>query len=144
MDFSKYNSSRFPDIPGSIKDSKKNKYMYGNLTQKINMYDKAILSQGNIFESYRNVLETHLEKVSIDEKYFYRPEWVSLDYYGSTDLWYLILWLNNISRPEYFDKKYIYLLNPNKRVLLNSIIEKFQVTELRTPKYIKNLTLKKI
>jgi len=39
----------------------------------------------------------------LDEKYYYRPDYLSFDQYGTTTLWTLLLYVNNVGSLEDFD-----------------------------------------
>lgn len=43
------------------------------------------------------------EEVPFEGKYKYRPDYLSFDYYGTTILWELLLYVNNIFSIEDFD-----------------------------------------
>ena len=44
----------------------------------------------------------HSEEVSFDAKYNYRPDYMSFDYYGTSILWEMILYVNSIFSLEDF------------------------------------------
>ena len=45
----------------------------------------------------------HSEEVLFENKYKYRPDYLSYDYYGTVILWEMILYVNNVFSLEDFD-----------------------------------------
>lgn len=43
-----------------------------------------------------NTLINNSQTINMTQRYMYRPDYVSYDYYGTTDLWYLIMRVNNV------------------------------------------------
>ena len=41
-------------------------------------------------------------RVSLDKKYYYKPDYLAKDIYGTTNLWFLILYMNNCKSIEEF------------------------------------------
>jgi len=56
----------------------------------------------SVFEKYRFYLLQNSVRVPLDKKYWYRPDYISFMYYGTTAWWQLVLWLNNVNAIEYF------------------------------------------
>jgi hypothetical protein len=147
MSFEKYNSAKHVDILTSILDSKKNKILISNVSNKLNLNNKLIISEPHIFYEYEELILKNCVEVVIYEKFFYRPEYLSKELYGTPDLWYLLLWINKMTSIHDFNKLTINVFNPDKTDIINDIIEKnknrFQKNKLE-PKYIEDLTIKKI
>jgi len=57
-----------------------------------------------IFEKNRFYLLKESIKKVLETKYYYRPDYLSYEEYGSTSLWYLLLYINDISCIENFNK----------------------------------------
>lgn len=57
------------------------------------------------------------EKIDLDVKYHYRPDYLSKDTYGTTSLWYLILFINGIEYIEGFTVDSIYV--PTKSAIVD-------------------------
>lgn len=55
------------------------------------------------WEEYRYVLLQHSQKIHLKHEWKYRPDYVSYEYYGTTNWWQLILWINNVNAIEYFN-----------------------------------------
>lgn len=57
-----------------------------------------------VFENYRFVLLQNSETIHLKQGWKYRPDYVSYEYYGTTNWWQLLMWINNVKSIEYFDK----------------------------------------
>jgi len=73
---------------------------------------------------------------------------VSKTLYGTVDLWYLILFVNNMTSVyDFHNKERIVIYNPEKLDVLIKILEKNKNNLKSThsnPTYLKDLTLKKV
>ncbi len=56
-----------------------------------------------IFEKYRYYLLKESKRIQLPQKYYYRPDYLSYDEYGTTCLWYLLLYINDIPCIEEFN-----------------------------------------
>lgn len=56
----------------------------------------------NVLEKYRYYLYANSVTKTLNKKYFYRPDYVSYDEYGSTNHWALILFINDIASIDEF------------------------------------------
>jgi len=88
-----------------------------------------------LFRKYKSLIDSNLIEVEIDDKlmtkFKYNPKLVSKKLYGTTSLWYLILWVNKMVSPQEFTKKKIKVFNPNKiDVLRNILSEEEEYLEL--------------
>lgn len=86
-------------------------YESTSLIQRLNNY--TMISY-NIFNDYLDELNEMAVYVSLTDeeynKYVYRPKLLAYDLYGSTELFFLILMLNNICNVKEFDFKRLKLL----------------------------------
>ena len=64
-------------------------------------------------------------------KFKYNPHLLAYVLYGTTDLWFLLLRINNMTRVTQFDKKKIKIIHPDDMKLINDI---FIIREERTKK----------
>lgn len=133
----------------SIKHAKTNKLVLSNTSYNYILKDlNILLAEPNIFTLYENVIMGVCSTYSIKEDYFYRPERVSNDLYGTPDLWYTILAVNKIPTILEFTKTKIKAIDPDIGLeVLNHIIEK-HAKKLKAnnadPKVLEDLTIKKI
>ena len=78
-------------------------------------------------EPYLNIIRSNAVLVTLDEedilKYKYKPQLLSQVIYGTENLYYLILLLNNMTVEEFIPKD-IYLLTASNRTLIEDIINK--------------------
>ena len=103
------NSSRFQDLKGGIDSAPKNRILLDNLSNWY-IFQGEILLPKPLLRKYENILRTNLEDYDVPKEYYYRPEYVSYELYGTTDLWYLLLFINNMEKPDDFTKSKIKVL----------------------------------
>ena len=68
----------------------------------------------DIFIRYRKELEILAQVVNLPEKYYYQPKKLSLELYGTTELWLSLLRLNEMVNITEFDQPVIMIYNPNE------------------------------
>ena len=54
-------------------------------------------------EKYKFYLLRKSTSIVLEKKYYYKPDYLSYDEYGTETLWYMILYLNNVASIEQFD-----------------------------------------
>lgn len=69
----------------------------------------------------------HSEEVAFDIKYKYRPDYLSFDYYGTTILWEMILYVNNVFSIEDFDLDTVVI--PSLDAVTSVIQDSYQIPE---------------
>ena len=79
----------------------------------------------NIYDKYIDFIKSYTKRIKLSpvelQEYKYNPKKLSYKLYGTEELYYLILKLNNISHEIEFNKKYIYLLEPRYKNILTQI-----------------------
>ena len=143
----KYDSGKFNNILESIEHSKSNKFLIENTSEIYNYNNTITLFSPHIFNIYKNLLSVYMDTITLDEKYFYKPELLSFDIYGTPDLWYLILWTNDISTVTEFSKSEIKVINDKGLDKINTVIEAYKSRlnlNHEDPYVISDSTLKKI
>lgn len=75
----------------------------------------------DMFLKYRSQLEDCVVKYAIDKKYFYQPKMLSLDLYGTAEMWLSILRLNKMRNISEFTKTNILIYDPEM------VIERIQI-----------------
>lgn len=79
----------------------------------------------NIFYDYLDYIKQRCVIVELTNeeyhKYVYRPKLLAFDVYGSTDLFFIILMLNDINTEKDFNMKNVRLLRPSDIDILNKI-----------------------
>lgn len=82
----------------------------------------------NIFkDKYRQIIFQYCKRISLSNKaldfYKYNPKKVSYTLYGTTDLWHLILWINNMTSITQFNKNDFIIFDSDYLHILTDIIE---------------------
>ena len=87
---------------------------------------KFVVNLFNLFEKYYDILLDNTVTVVLTEdeylKYRFKPKLLSKDLYGSKDLYYLLIRLNNIYTVIEFDFKEVKVFDTNIVSLLNEIM----------------------
>lgn len=114
------------------KDSKDVSYYNFSILQ-VNRYDNDVeihFSVDNIINDYLDVLRDYSKTVEMDDnecnKYFYNPDLLAFDIYGSTELGFVIMKINGIADPKDFDMKKIKLVN---RSALQELLSAIYIAE---------------
>lgn len=109
-----------------ISQVSKDLFYFRNISTIDNILGVEILSSIKM-EQYLNILQKNAELITLDPldviKYSYKPQLLSQVIYGTENLYYMILLLNNAT-VENFIPKNIYLLSASNRALIESIINK--------------------
>ena len=88
--------------------------------------ENFVFSISGIFDKYYELMKerTMLIELSDSEyrKYIYKPKLLSLDLYGTTELDFLLLRLNNMTSCIYFNKQTIKVFDKDITTLLNEIM----------------------
>lgn len=111
---------------------------YGKMLEishdKLHLKHKIIGSDGNpiivnysqLIDKYLDNLTPYIEEVTLSEeeylKYKFQPKTLSLDIYNTTELWSLILKINNILSVSQFDIKTLKLFTMDIFRVLNEIL----------------------
>lgn len=147
MKLKNLNSSSSSNIQDDIVSSENNTITWSSVTLKLQYGDKIIPNALTIFEPYRDYLLSLCEDVSVSSEYLYTPKSFCADYYGTPDIFWLVLWLNQIPSARHFEKSTIKVL-PNASVsVLHEIINKYREkldSNSVKPDVLKDYTLTKI
>ena len=138
-------SSMHADIPQTISSSKKNKILLTNISNWY-LFEDQILLGFPILRKYENILKSYLIDYTLDKKYFRRPEYLSYDLYETTDLWYMLLFINNMKSVDEFKKETIKVFPADMVTVLNNIInnETELISSTEAPRTIKKSYLKSL
>ena len=98
-----------------------------NLNTYITFFDGFSLPSMNVlFEKYRGVILENCVKLKLTEPvyemYKFRPKFLSLKLYGYIDLWHLLLWINDMTTVTQFNKRIIYVFDPDAIDVLAKIV----------------------
>lgn len=99
---------------------------------KIDDSNSIIFSNYEILKKYENILTDMSVWTKLNDNYKFRPEYMSNYLYGTTHLWYLILFLNKMTSANEFNKDYVRVVHPDNVGVLNEIyaIEKDHIQNL--------------
>lgn len=115
--FKNYDSSAFPTLHQSILHSKTNPFLVENLSTKISLVIEKELflvqDPNSPLKEFISYFENDIYEEELPESEYYRPEMTALRVYGSADLWYLILIVNNLFSVTQYRRKTIKLVNTN-------------------------------
>lgn len=88
---------------------------------------KTVLNESSLFSKYRNELATYLYKVNFTNeeysRYRYNPKKLSYDLYGTTELWFLILYANQLYSISQFDMRSLYIYDGTVFNAISHIID---------------------
>jgi hypothetical protein len=142
-DDSTINSSNYSDLRSSIIHSKTNKMLIDGVSSFYNIENTVVISS-NVLKKYENIIMQYTVDLEIEDKYLLRPEYLSYDMYQTTDLWYLLLFINKMKSSNEFTKKNIKFFNPSYLDVINSIIEKegSRVNNRENPEYVERSLIK--
>ena len=135
----------YPSLPEMINHSKDNKIGLNNLSNW-HLFEKKILMAFPIFRKYENILRTGLYSYDVSKNHYYRPEYVSHELYGTTDLWSLLLFVNDMKSVDDFNRKNILVFPDNIIDTLNTIAndEKDNFSSVDLPRYTRKEYIKKL
>ncbi len=89
-------------LKNSSTDSDKFRLKYRHVENGLNVnFSSPMLSD---FEKYRFFLLKNSQRKVLPVKFYYRPDYMAHDEYGTTNLWFLLLYINDIPSIEEFDK----------------------------------------
>jgi len=72
------------------------------------------------------IRNSHL--VDLDKKYMKRPEYLSYDIYGTTSLWFMLLYVNKCFTAEDFKQDKVYIPT---RAAVNHVLKDYKLGEIK-------------
>lgn len=133
----KLNSTR-PDesytLADYIREGSNSEVSFGNITiVKPEKYNGVLFPISDIFMRYRDIIDAYVIEVKLTtderEKYLYNPSLLSFDIYKTTELWCLLMFINNavnFSKFRFTDK--VKIFDPNQLDVINRILNNEQST----------------
>lgn len=86
----------------------------------------TIITTSSIFDSYIDFIMPNTVLISLTdeeyEKYKFDPKLLSLELYGTMELWFLLLKINRCSSLFEFKSKLVRIIHPNELDVINKII----------------------
>lgn len=95
-----------PTLNGQIVSSDNNRILLDKFSNWY-LLEEQILMGFPLMNKYSNIIKANLEEYEIKPEHKLRPEYVSYELYGTTDLWYLLLYVNNMGSVNDFTKDVI-------------------------------------
>ena len=137
------NSSEPENLTKSISHSKYNKIVLDNI-QTYYEFEGEIIFGFSILKKYEHILKRELIPYKIDKSMYYKPEYVSFQLYNTTDLWYALLFVNDMVSATDFDRPEILVFSPLFVETLNKIInnERRMIDSQKKPIKVKKHYLK--
>ena len=145
-----YEKTYSASIEDEIYSARLSKINLDNISNHIkfslNDEDSLIVSNYEILKKYENVLYGKSIFIQISKDYYYRPEMISLKLYNTTELWYLILFLNKLETSDKLEYDVIRVLDPDSLNALLEMInsEQKKINSKENPKFVEDLCIKKL
>lgn len=134
--------TKIKTIEDLISLGKKNSLTLNNTNLYTNKDDINFPYQNIFREHYRSLIMRYCKKLQLSEKlcyhYKFKPKTFCLDLYKSTDMWHLLLWINNMTSIIEFDEnriKNLIIIHPDSLEILDKILEKEKVVLAENDKY---------
>ena len=99
----------------------------GNLSTFTVYEDNILVSKPTILQKFLPFFKPYVIKVTLDKKYYQRPNLFALDYYGASELEWLVLFVSGISHPIDFTVPIIEVLPVNMLNDINKLITLYKV-----------------
>lgn len=113
------------DLDSEVSLGKQVELSHGNMQFKTKVGDMIIPYQTLICR-YHNILTPYIEPFTLSEsdftKYYQKPKLLSMDLYGTPELWSGILYINNMVSVANFNKKTIKIFTRNIIEVLEEIM----------------------
>lgn len=113
------------DLSTFISYGGENTYQLVDCSNFIKIGNDLLIVGGCMYDKYIDFIKGFVTYVKLTTnelmKYKYNPKLLSYELYGTEELWYLILKLNNMCSEIEFTKQKIYILRPENLSVLNTI-----------------------
>src|SRR5699024_941444 len=113
------------DMRSEIDYQKDNKLLLSKLSDWFMLEGQSILSFP-ILTKYEHILKAELYDFDLTEEFYYKPEYLSDELYETTDLWYLLLFVNDMATVDEFNKPVIKVFGGNTIDIMNDIFNREQ------------------
>ena len=121
---SSLNSGKFGRIVDSVEFNNTNIISEDNISLCFKYPDGTIIQDPtNLYRQYNGYLKQFTVPYTLGQGHIYNPRKLSLDLYGTVDLYLLLLELNNMASVMDFNKRKIVVFSPNKLGILMNLVE---------------------
>lgn len=135
---------KHPDMLSEIQYQKTNRISLNKLSDWFLLEGQSILGMP-ILKRYEHILKADLVDYSLSSEYHYKPEYLSNELYETTDLWYLLLFVNDMATIDEFNKPVIKVFDTNTINALNRILNSDDnISVYEDPKDIKKHYMKNL
>ena len=147
MSESAYDSTEYSSLPEQLSHLRSNKADISNSseTYEIKLDDNTVLHIPSFIskiQGYLPLFESWATSYDLPEEYFYRPDLLARDLYGSYDLWYLVMLVSNTPYVALFDRSPIMVVGGDHKVDVLGIFKKMTLPKDGNVIAIENITLK--
>ena len=130
-------------IADSIASSGGNDIILSKLSQDYKFGNITLDSPIPCFMKFYDLLESYTVRIDMEERYKYKPEIVAKEYYGTTDLWWLVMYMSKITKHEDFNIPSIKILQPAYLKDLFEIVERSE-KEISITTVLEDRTMQKV
>lgn len=113
------------DLDSEINAGKIIDFSHGNMQFKTTLGDMIIPYQTLVCR-YRNILSPYIKEITFNDgdyaKYYQKPKLLSMDLYGTPELWSSILYINNMVSVANFTKKTIKIFSSGIESIFEEIM----------------------
>lgn len=110
-----------PEMSSEIEYARGNKILLNNISEWY-LFEKQAVFSLPLLRKYENILKRNLIEIDLEKRFHYKPEYLSKDLYNTTDLWYLLLFVNDMQTVDQFNTSKIKVFTDAMINDLNQII----------------------
>ena len=107
------NSAEGADLAAGITNSKGNPATYVSASGTSVIRGVLVQNPTTMFDQFQDFFEGRTVLVPLLEKHRFRPEHLSLELYGTVDLWHVLLKINNCLNHTHFDFPEVRIVSPD-------------------------------
>ena len=135
MNYSKYDSSAQSTLHQSILHAKTNPLLVNNLSDaimlEIDSVPYLVQDPESRVKRFIHFFSQHLEDITIENNEMYRPELTALRLYNCADLWYMLLYVNDMFSVSQYNKLTIKAPKSDSITMLSKFMAMVKEEEVR-------------
>jgi len=139
----KVDSGEKMSVADSLVSCQHNSIILSKLSQDYKFGNITLDSPIPCFVKFYDLLESYTMRITMEERYRYKPEVVAKELYGTTDLWWLVMYMSKITKHEDFNIPSIKVLQPAYLDDLFEIIERSE-KEIGLTTVLEDRTMQKV
>lgn len=145
FDSVEFNGDVSEDLILDINNGRSHRFILDNFSNWY-VFNGDIILGMPLLRKYENIIRSNVRPYKIPSDRFYRPEYVSYDLYGTTDYWYLLLFLNFMKSADDFTQEVIWVFDESLIETLNKILltEGNKLATRNSPRVIEKDVMKNI